>query len=149
MLTDGKNWNKINLQKIKVRYEDMRSFYQYKSGKMGEFTLRENTYRRMWYLIADYPYFKAVAEGEIDIKELNWERQSVTEEKAISLCNFGNYIEAIENAKQAIPELYIEDVMNHIINNVRYKELTSASDATLKKWVQRFIWRVAKELGEI
>ena len=70
----------------------MKSFYQLKSGKMGEYTLRDNTYRRMWYLIADYPFFKAVQNGEIELKELKWEKQSVTEEKAVSLCNFDNYI---------------------------------------------------------
>ena len=142
----GIKWGHHN---YKERLWEMKNFYQYKSGKMGVFTLRENTYRRMWYLISDYPYFKAVQSGEIDIKELNWERQSVTEEKAISLCNFDNYIEAIENAQKAIPEAYVEDVMNHIVDYVMYKELNSASEPTLKKWVQRFIWRVAKELGEI
>ena len=50
----------------------MKSFYQLKSGKMGEYTLRDNTYRRMWYLIADYPFFKAVQNGEIELKELKW-----------------------------------------------------------------------------
>jgi len=127
----------------------MRSFYQLKSGKKGAFTLRENTYRRMWYLIADYPYFKAVQNGEIEIKELSWERQSETEEKAVSVCAFDNYIEAIENALREIPEVYVNDVLDHIINNVMYRELSSGCELTLKKWVQRFIWHVAKEMGEI
>lgn len=127
----------------------MRSFYQLKSGKKGAFTLRENTYRRMWYLIADYPYFKAVQNGEIEIKELNWERQSETEEKAVSVCTFDNYIEAIENAQKEIPEVYVQDVLSHIIYNTNYKELKSGCERTLKTWVQRYIWHVAKEMGEI
>ena len=77
------------------RKETMKSFYQLKSGKMGEYTLRDNTYRRMWYLIADYPFFKAVQSGEIQLKDLKWEKQSTTEQKAVSLCNFDNYINAI------------------------------------------------------
>ena len=127
----------------------MKSFYQLKSGKMGEYTLRDNTYRRMWYLIADYPFFKAVQNGEIELKELKWVKQSVTEEKAVSLCNFDNYINAIEHAEKAIPEIYVKDVMAHIISNGKYRDFDCVCEQTMKKWVQRFIWRVAKELGEI
>ena len=116
---------------------------------MGEYTLRDNTYRRMWYLIADYPFFKAVQNGEIELKELKWEKQSVTEEKAVSLCNFDNYINAIEHAEKAIPEIYVKDVMAHIISNGKYRDFDCVCEQTMKKWVQRFIWRVAKELGEI
>lgn len=127
----------------------MKSYYQLKSGKMGAYTLRDNTYRRMWYLIADYPYFKAVQNGEIELRNLKWEQHSITEEKAISICNFDNYIQAIETAKKAIPEVYVNDVLAHIINNGRYRDFDYVCEQTLKKWVQRFIWRVAKELGEI
>lgn len=127
----------------------MKSYYQLKRGKMGAYTLRDNTYRRMWYLIADYPYFKAVQSGEIELKNLKWEQQSETEEKAISVCNFDNYINAIEEAKKAIPEIYVKDVLSHIIDNEKYRNLDYVCEQTLKKWVQRFIWRVAKELGEI
>ena len=44
----------------------MKKYYQPKGGKKGRFALRENTYRRIWYLIADYPYYKAVQRGWTD-----------------------------------------------------------------------------------
>ena len=40
----------------------MKNYYQ----KKGPYTLRENTYRRMRYLIADYDFFKAAQRGEIE-----------------------------------------------------------------------------------
>ena len=51
----------------------MKKYYQPKSGKKGRFALRENTYRRIWYLIADYPYYKAVQRGWTDAMEFSKE----------------------------------------------------------------------------
>lgn len=126
----------------------MKSYYQPK-GKKGKYTLRDNTYRRMWYLIADYNYFKAVQAGEILLEQFKDEKNSVTELEAISSVNFDHYIDAIEAAKKQIPEMYVEHVLDHIINNAKYSDLDFVCEQTLKKWAQRFIWHVAKELGEI
>ena len=97
----------------------MKNYYQ----KKGPYTLRENTYRRMRYLIADYDFFKAV--------------------------NFDLYVQAIENAMQAIPSEYVRPVQEHLIYRKPYAYFDYVSESTLKKWVQRYIWHVAKELGEI
>lgn len=126
----------------------MKAYYQPRGGKKGAYTLRDNTYRRMWYLIADYPYFKALEAGQLTLEEFQDERNSSTETEATSRCNFEPYIKAIEAAQKAIPAEYVEDVMAHIIYHVRYADFDYVCEQTLKKWVQRFIWHVAKQLGE-
>lgn len=127
----------------------MKSYYQLKGGKKGAFTLRENTYRRMWYLIADYPYFKAVQSGQVKLERFKEERYSEPEAIAVSKNNFNEYIEAIEEATKGIPDIYVENVLEHIINKREYLDMDYVHENTMKKWVQRFIWLVAKNLGEI
>lgn len=126
---------------------DSKMYYQPKGGKKGQFALRENTYRRMWYLIADYPYFKWITE--------NRPADSVREETAAYQIDCSQeqeqlerYIEAIERAKQQIPEDYVEYIMSHIIEKKRYKDMDGVSEKTLKIWTQRFIWHVARNLGD-
>ena len=126
-----------------------KAYYQPRGGEKGKFTLRDNTYRRMWYLIADYDYFKACQAGEIELVRLKDERHSPTEDEAINLTNFDEYIKAIEDAKKEIPEAYIDDVMEHIISRKQYSRCDFVHESTLKKWVQRFIWHVARNLGEM
>lgn len=128
----------------------MKNYYQPRGGKKGAYTLRDNTYRRMWYLISDYEYFKAVQAGELsDIECLSDERNSTTEMAAITRINYDQYIKAIDQAKRAIPAEYVESVMRHIHDHTKYADLDYVCETTLKKWVQRFIWHVAKELGEV
>lgn len=127
----------------------MKSYYQLHGGKKGAFTLRENTYRRMWYVIADYPYFKAVQSGETKLERFRDERHSEPEDIAVSKNNFNEYIQAIEEAAKEIPDIYVEDVMEHIIHKREYVDMNYVHENTMKKWVQRFIWLVAKNLGEI
>lgn len=127
----------------------MKAYYQPRGGKKGAYTLRDNTYRRMWYLIADYPYFKALEAGALTLEEFQDERNSSTETEAIGCCNFEHYIQAIEAAQKEIPEIYVEDVMAHIAGHARYADLDYVCEQTMKKWVQRFIWHVAKYLGEV
>lgn len=59
------------------------------------------------------------------------------------------YVQAIENAMQAIPSEYVRPVQEHLIYRKPYAYFDYVSESTLKKWVQRYIWHVAKELGEI
>ena len=127
----------------------MKNYYQPHGGKKGEYAIRGNTYRRIWYLIADYPYFKAVQRGEIPLQHFPDERNSVTENQAVERSNFDAYIEAIEKAMESIPGEYVESVTAHIMYHAKYKDFDFVSEGTLKKWVQIFIWHVAKELGEI
>lgn len=94
----------------------MKNYYQPHGGKKGEFTLRDNTYRRMLYLIADYEYFKAVQRGEVELEQLKDERNSTTEIAAIKRVNFDTYIQAIEKAAEAIPSEYVEAVEMHIMH---------------------------------
>lgn len=123
----------------------MKNYYQ----KKGPYTLRENTYRRMRYLIADYDFFKAAQRGEIEFYQSKDERNSATETSAIKRVNFDLYVQAIENAIQAIPSEYVRPVQEHLIYRKPYAYFDYVSESTLKKWVQRYIWHVAKELGEI
>lgn len=103
--------------------------YQPRGGKKGRFTLRKNTYRRTWYLIADYPYFKSI---EYDKNAKQYEQ----------------YIKAIEDARTQIPEAYADFIMLHIIERKKYKDMVGVSERTLKLWTQRFIWHVANNMGE-
>lgn len=122
----------------------MKEYYQPKGGKKGRFALRENTYRRTWYLIADYPYFKAVQKGQSDVT-------GVAEQMAIydlKPSQYERYIAAIEDAQQMVPEDYVKCIMSHIIDRKKYKDMRDVSETTLKIWVQRFIWHVAHNLGD-
>lgn len=153
----------------------MKKYYQPRGGKKGRFALRENTYRRMWYLIADYPYFKAVQRGRQDARTFsqynkggNCETEFANSRPEIHNA-FANktrmaeavfeydveqeqcerYINAIEAAIEVVPPEYTEHIMSHIIERKRYKEMQLAvSERTIKLWVQRFIWQVAHNLGE-
>ena len=137
----------------------MKEYYQPKGGKKGRFALRENTYRRIWYLVADYPYFKAIERGAADAAEfskMNFAADGVAEvdffyeDGSISLdkSNCEKYIAAIEDALQQIPAVYVEYIMSHITERRPYKDMEGASEKTLKIWMQRFIWHVAHNLGD-
>ena len=125
----------------------MKRYYQLKEGKKGAYTLRENTYRRIRYLIADYPYFKkmlAEGAGKAELREtaFGYTLQGPS-------LQFVKYVEAIEKARQEIPEIYADDVMSHIIEGKRYKDMDGVSEKTIKRWVQRFVWQVARNLGDV
>lgn len=130
----------------------MKEYYQPRGGKKGKFALRENTYRRTWYLIADYPYFKAVQRGQADAQEFTQANSSGIAEKMFEYnlqaeqCE--RYIKAIEAAQEKVPEQYVENIMNHIISRRQYKDMENVSERTIKIWVQRFIWHVAHNLGD-
>lgn len=127
----------------------MKAYYQPRGGKKSIFALRDNTYKRIWYLIADYPYFLACRAGYVKLEKFKDEKHSQTEDEAISLANFEIYIKAIEDAEKEIPEVYRDFILNHIINKTKYSEFQYAHEQTLKMWLQKFIWHVAKNLGEI
>lgn len=125
----------------------MKAYYQPRGGKKGEYTLRENAYRRTWYLIADYPYYKkmqAEGAGRTVVRETEFGYK--IEGPPLQ---YIKYIEAIEAARSEIPEIYRNDVLSHIIERKKYKDMEGADERTLKKWVQRFIWHVARNLGDV
>ena len=136
----------------------MKKFYQPRGGKKGPFALRENTYRRTWYLIADYPYYKAIQQGWIDgmvsgdrdIKDIA-ESAGIAEtvfEYDVNNDQCEKYIWAIEEAIAEMPQLYVKYILSHIIDKRSYKEMDGISERSLKMWVQRFIWHVAHNLGD-
>ena len=125
----------------------MKRYYQPKGDKKGKYALRENVYRRTWYLIADYPYYKKTHGKEgggtvVRETEFGYRIQGPP-------LQYLKYIEAIEAAKKEIPEQYIDDIMSHIMEKKRYKDIEGVSEKTLKKWVQKFIWHVAHNLGDV
>ena len=183
----------------------MKEYYQPKGGKKGKFALRENTYRRTWYLIADYPYFKKLQEeagclqtdktadalhegdagdtqvfgslqparaaesaaeyntgGNADVVESKIEggnadagRKKKCGRKKLKTGyepdprQFSRYIAAIEEAQQHVPAAYMDYVMDHIVNKMKYKDADGVSEKTLKIWTQRFVWYVAHNLGDV
>lgn len=151
----------------------MKRYYQPRGGKKGKFALRENTYRRTWYLIADYPYFKAIQRGQADALEFSRgnDREETEEqnEECLAIVDViaekfnvaeqlfeydleveqcERYITAIENALEKMPDQYAENIMRHIIQGKKYKDMERVSERTMKLWVQRFIWNVAHNLGD-
>ncbi len=131
----------------------MKKYYQPRGGKKGRFTLRENTYRRIWYLIADYPYFKAMQRGHEDARVFSQANSfRMTEpmfEYDIGREQCERYIAAIEAAMERVPSEYIDHIMSHIVDRTKYKDMNLAvSERTIKLWVQRFIWQVAHNLGD-
>ena len=161
----------------------MRDFYDPRGGKKGKFALRENTYRRTWYLIADYRYFKCIQAGIEGAEFLQRDSAAagayaiavpqITEKPVahrpgggscataetpaayriesgrFDMGQIDKYIKAIEDALEKVPAAYAEYVMEHIINRMRYKDMEGVSERTMKLWVQRFIWLVAQNLGEV
>ena len=136
----------------------MKKFYQPRGGKKGPFALRENTYRRTWYLIADYPYYKAIQQGWIDgMVSGDRDNKDIAESSGIAETVFEydvnndqceKYIWAIEEAIAEMPPLYVKYILSHIIDKRSYKEMDGISERSLKMWVQRFIWHVAHNLGD-
>lgn len=142
----------------------MKKYYQPRGGKKGRFALRENTYRRIWYLIADYPYFKAVQRGRTDAYIFSRNNEAdgngampengmrIAEplfEYDVEKTQCEKYIKAIEAAMEVVPQEYLEHIMCHIIERKRYKDMkVIVSERAMKLWVQRFIWHVAHNLGD-
>ena len=111
-------------------------------------------------MIADYPYFKekvkgscyqAVEGGHLQEEPSEYWMEN-NDRRGDVYSNIGpaqRYIAAIEAACEMIPEEYVEYVMKHITEGIRYKDIEDVSEKTLKVWTQRFIWYVAYQLGEI
>ena len=119
----------------------MKEYYQPRGGKKGKFALRENTYRRTWYLIADYPYFKAVERGMTDAGDFTGENREEKNENGFNVITAENkssrvaetvagyetardqyrkYIKAIEDVMEQIPERYADHIMRHITERKKY-----------------------------
>lgn len=154
----------------------MKEYYQPKGGKKGKFTLRENTYRRTRYLIADYPYFKwleayrenaetnpdqvaeSIAEYHKDVKGIqrtgafaggcSYDPAKGTAGTEPDPDQLYRYIAAIEQAQEYMPDEYMDHIMSHIVYKVKYKDMKGVDEKRLKIWVQRFIWYVAHYLGD-
>ncbi len=126
----------------------MKKFYQPKGGTKGNYTLRKNTYKRTWYLIADYPYYKYL-ESKSTVKGIAEDTFSYEAGRERSKEEYIRYIAAIEDAKEQIPPAYADHIMSHIIERKRYKDMDDVSEKTLKIWTQRFLWHVAHNLGEV
>lgn len=153
----------------------MRKYYQPKGGKAGRYALRENTYRRIWYLIADYKYFKCIQAGIAESEYWRGraedqgrpygngkrypgpgtataaEKQAgyAAEAAEFDPAQISRYIKAIEDAQKKVPAAYVDYIMEHITGRMKYKDMENVSERTMKLWVQRFIWLVARNLGEI
>ena len=143
----------------------MKRYYQLKGGKKGKFALRENTYRRIWYMIADYPYFKSLESGlqfansvaenkmqfanSVDVDSAGLANSTAETAAVYDTGQIGRYIKAIEDALTMVPDDYTEQVLSHIVERKRYKDMGPVSERTIKMWVQRFIWQVAHNMGEV
>lgn len=93
----------------------------YQRQKNNPYKLPHNLYMRMLYLVRDYDR----------IREQGRERER----------------EAVDGALHAIPAEYRKGVWDNVIRQAPYP--SDAGEATYKRWRCRFIYNVAKNLGEI
>lgn len=124
--------------------EDMKSYYQ---QQKGGFTLPECVYAKTVKEIRCYNYFatlieRIAAKSEINITEKDIENSVIAK----------RYVKAVDAAlEHYVSDEYRDAVFEHIILGIEYdvlEELYYFDASTLKRWVQKFIYGVAVELGE-
>lgn len=127
----------------------------YQCKKNNPYILPRNLYARTLYLIRDYDRLKREmkdilhsspppSDGQPAAHGMN---NSPTEAKAIRLVNVKAEIDAIEKAIAEIPEFYMKGIIDNICNYSRYP--VGASERTFKRYKQRFIYFVTKNMGWI
>lgn len=127
----------------------------YQSQKSNPYTLPHNLYARTLYLIRDYDRLKAEVNNILFSSPPPSDGQptahgnnvSQTETKAIRLAIIKSEMEAVERALNEVPEFYRSGIIDNITNYSRYP--IGASSRTFKRYKQKFIFYVAKNLSWI
>ena len=128
----------------------MKNYYQIK--EMG-YVLPHPIYRKTVNTIRAYNFYRSISNREDEDGEIN--RSLEGEAVALAAVNSASvdyYIDAIHTAlSKYVIEEYREPVFRHLVDAVEYFELErdhGISASTLKRWVQRWVFGVATELGE-
>ena len=124
----------------------------YQPNKNNPYRLPRNLYMQTLYLIRDYDRLKRTYDDILysspdprDGMPSSGEINDGTAEKATTRAAIAQKCEAIEQAKLQIPEEYRKAVMDNIRYQVPYPDYAAYS--TWKRWRQRFIYFVAKNLN--
>lgn len=128
-----------------------KSYYQSKvyNNATNAYKLPENLYRQMIYTIKDYPRYMNEKNGISEIPLNPGDTKSFVENMAVLRTNNNYRIVAIDKALENIPEDLREEVFAHIVYNKKYIDINYTCENTMKKYVQIFIYFVAKNLGEV
>lgn len=132
--------------KINKAYYQLRVYNKYPDY----YKLDSNLYRRTLYTIKDYYKFIEEKEGNLkNEKDKTDTYSNPVEDEVINKINNNYRIEAVEKAIVNIPSEYRQMVLDHVIHDVTYINMSYVHENTLKKYTQIFIYFTAKELGEI
>lgn len=101
---------------------------EYQGKRNNPYILPHNLYMRMVYMIRDYERMKNIA-GKL------------------KNCQIETEIEAVETALEKIPEFYRLPIYQNVVDGERYP--VGADERTFRRYKQKFIYYVAKELRKI
>ena len=123
----------------------MKSYYQYKKT---DYTLPKPIYAKVVKTIAAYDYYQSVING---IKEKS--ENAVTDKDMAIKADAEHYIESIDRALENwVIEPLQKPIFLHVARGIEYtalEDMCYVSASVLKRSVQKFVYGVAKELGEI
>ena len=127
----------------------------YQRKKNNPYWLRPRLYQRIRLIIEDYEVFKLtwldLVEETItpDGMPKGNSTSDPTAAKAVKAELLRDYITAIEQGIKAVPEFYRQGVWAHVFDRVPFPCASGAGSATWFRYQARFIYEVAKKLGEI
>lgn len=120
--------------------------------KTGKYVLPGMLYMKTIYQIRDYHRLKEKIRDTIDasgkpgeVRVSGGKKNSVTESKALQIYNDGIIVDAIEKARDEIPEEYRQGVWNSVMYREPYP--LDAARETYSRHKSRFVYMVARYLG--
>lgn len=126
----------------------------YQKSKNNPYYLRRTLYRRMLLLVRDYNAMKTEWEGILEESPApsdGMPRGSGTSDPTLTAAvrreRLGEQIKAVDNALAAIPPEYQKGIWWHAAQGAYFPEVAALS--TWKRWNARFLFEIAKNLGEI
>lgn len=122
----------------------MKDYYQ---RKKSEYKLPKPIYAKIVKTIQSYDFYKCVVDA------VNSRSETLVHEfDSVNRATAEYYIENIDDAlENCVNEEYRNAVFEHTARNVAYDLLEKKygiSASTMKRWVQRFVYGVAVNLGE-
>ncbi len=122
----------------------MKNYYQ---QKKGGWCLEPVIYAKTVKQIRCYRFFQQMIR---DYAEAGMEERSKMDLQDVMIAEA--YVNAIDQGLQSyVPSEYREAVFAHLVDGEEYIDLEDRffiSSSTMKRYVQVFVWGVAKELGE-
>lgn len=116
----------------------------YQRQKNNPYKLPHNLYMRMLYTVRDYERIKAERE---EIMHGEYYGRNPTESRGIRLASMVASCDAVDKALQEIPKEYRNGVWCNVCYQKPYP--IDAGEATYARYRGKFLYMVAKNLGEI